>query len=269
MSTLYQLTEGYPLLPDAEQKDLARRAKAGDIEARNKLVLHNLRLVISIIKPRMTEENVDDLFQNASEYLVRCIEKYDPESGYSFTTLATYWIQLGARLQLYHDHRKAYVPRYMYDRLQEVKKYQERGITSAYDLSQVIGIAESTTQRILDYQHMRYVSMDRLVMSDGHETDLTIGDLIPSEVDCFAPLEEQDAQLERKNHVRRLLRALTDREKEVICCFYGIGREQQSIPQIADEMGVSRQRVLQLRNSALKRLKKTSGLDRMPEGLAS
>jgi RNA polymerase primary sigma factor len=255
VSTLIDL---YAPLPDVEQKDLALRAQSGDQEARDRLILHSLRLVVSIIKPVLTRENIDDLFQEAVIGLSQSIDRFDPDAGTNFSTYATYWVRLGMK-EFSYSQRKMFIPRYIYDCLQLVKKQQMRGLNRPEEIAEKTGRDLNWVKRAIVYQGYQYPSTDRLLSHTSSTHARTFGESIPDDKNPYAFIEEQETDQERKEYIKHLMTYLTKREYQIITLYYGIDCPALSTEAIAQHLNVSRSGVNQIRFNAQKKLRKLVG----------
>lgn len=248
-----------PLLPADEQKELVRRAHAGDKAARDKMVLSNMRLVVKNIRPFLSMEHYDDLLHEGVIGLLIAIDRYDPDRGYNFSTYATQWIRQAVRLWVFGQNR-VYIPRYVHDACQRLKKWQKAGITDRDELIQKAKLTEELYDFLIDYQQVRYIPLDTPVIA-GNERSNMLLDLIPDDAseDDYAEVEERDEQNWKQEQVEHMLSFLPERQREIVKMAFGIGyRREMTLKEIAKQQDVSRARIEQILKTAERRLREAN-----------
>lgn len=248
----------YPMLTDAEQKALARRAHAGDTKARDLLVLSNLRFVQVQVKLYccMDPSKFSDVMQQGIAGLIHAIDKYDPDRGFSLTTYAWQWIWQSMRRGVYGSS-KVYMPFYAKSGLQTVKELQLRGVTSAQDLAKESGLALDFIKILLELQQTRYLSLEQPV--NAEDGSLTHGDLILDDADDYADLDDREDSRER---IRKMFSVLNPRERKIMKLrFWADGDKLPSYASIGRQLHISSERVRQLIDNAMIKMRRVERLE--------
>ncbi len=249
-------------LTPAEEIELAQHVAAGDEWARHQLIESNLRLVIAIAcQYTSTGVPLLDLIQEGNLGLMRAAEKFDPRRGCRFGTYATLWIRQAVSRAAAEQSRLIHLPEQVARRLGKVRQVvvhllQENGRdplpeqiaqTSKIDLDEVIQLLGLIEQPI---------SLDTRIDDEAHSS------LADTLEDSAAPaLDEIAAQHVLSEQVHRAMAFLPPRERLVITLRYGIsdGRSR-TLLEVGKELGISRERVRQLEEAALKRMRSHIGL---------
>jgi RNA polymerase primary sigma factor len=253
------------LLTKDEEIELAQRIERGDLEAKERLINSNLRLVVANAK-RYQGLGLPllDLIQEGILGLIRAAEKFDWQKGFKFSTYATFWIRQALQRALDNHARTIRLPTNVAQLERKISRAQR-------DLEAKLGrpptdeeVAAAAELSVEELERMRdaprtVTSLDRPV---GEEQETTLGELLPRE--GAAVEEEVDVTL-RESAVRRILDRLPERENLVIRMRYGInGDEPTSTEAIARKLEISPRRVRQLEAQALEHL----AAEREMEGLA-
>ena len=241
----------------AEMRIALERAK----QAREKLIRHNLRLVVSIAKKyRASGLPLIDLIQEGNIGLMTAVERYDPELGYRFSTYATFWIRQAIGRAVANLSRTIRVPVHMHDLISKVRR-TEAQLEQQYgrpatdqELAQVL---EMDVERIEQARSAipRTSSLDKPIGEDGEST---IGDLLPDPQSD--EVVDQAVTGAIRDQIRRSLENLTERERGVLMLRFGLGEENkqpQTLAEIAEYYGISRERVRQIEKEALAKLRKS------------
>lgn len=268
MSTFSRyLADTYPPLEESYQQDLVARAVAGDKAARDLLVLHNNRLILSRLKrfriPTDIDGYPDDVIQDATMGLMKAIEKFDPTSGTLFSTYAVWWIDQAIHLWLYDDkkQRNLYISRHFHDRIQVVKHLQREGLKRA-QIAERMGKSQEEIEQVFDYINIRYPSLDRQLMkSDGDENNNLAASIADeTSMDAYEAIEYQDELESQRAQLLALMEhTLLPRERELVRLHYGIGCPATSVTTIAEAAQISRQRIDQVLRKAMHKLSQATG----------
>ena len=245
------------LLTREEEVDLSKRAEVGDGRARAKLIEKNLRLVVSVAKRyRGMGLPFEDLIQEGNLGLMKAIEKFDPGLGYRFSTYATWWIKQAVGRAVADKARTIRLPVHMGEKLRKVgevtsRLYAELGREpSDEELAERLGWTVEAVRHVTGVT-ADATSFDQPVSEDG-ATEL--GDFVEDELTSDTPdavVWEMDA-LQLKEAMKRL----PERVRYVLVRRYGLdNQEHATLAELAEEMGVTRERVRQLQRKAEKALK--------------
>lgn len=255
---LYMKEAGsYALLTKEEEEKLARAFAAGDMFAREALVNHNLRLVISIAKHYMGRGLVLlDLIQEGNCGLMRAVDKFEVEKGFRFSTYATFWIKQAISRAIMEQSRNIRMPVYTIEMMSKVKKAER-------DLEQRLG-REARIEEIAKYLDMKVEKVKEIYswMKDttsldiavGEDDDTTIGSFVEDEVaaDRFSSIEKE----ERTKAINTVLDTLNERERFVIERRFGISVSRPcTLEEVGNELNISKERVRQIEAAALRKLR--------------
>jgi RNA polymerase primary sigma factor len=252
----------YPLLTAAEEVELAKRIEKGDLEAKERLIKSNLRLVVSIAKRyRGQDVALLDLIQEGVLGLIRAVEKFDWRRGYKFSTYATFWIRNAMQRAVANTARTIRMPIHLGQRERKLSRVQSalaaRLGRSPTD-QELVEEAGITLAQLHDLRSLArtVTSLDRPV---GEEGDATLGDLLPGKAP--EPSEELALDLTRAA-LESALAELPDAQRRVIELHYGLaGEEPLTLGQTAGRLGISRESVRRLEREALERLAMERELD--------
>ena len=259
-----------PLFTPEQELDVATKAKAGDFMARQAMIEHNLRLVVSIAKAYMNRGlPFPDLIEEGNLGLMHALDKFEPERGFRFSTYATWWIRQSIEKALMSQVRTVRLPVHVIREINQVlraRRYLEQVLAVEARTPQIEDIASLTGKSIEDVA-------DALAMAE-HTTSLdaprdldpgsSLLDLISDERSA-GPYETIEKS-QRDDMLYSWLKGLKDDQRVVIVRRYGLdNQEPATLEDVAKEIGLSKERVRQIQQEALVKLKKylhSHGLDK-------
>ena len=245
-----------PLLSTTEEVRLARRAQQGDGEARRKLIVSNLRLVVSIAKKYLYYGlPLQDLIEEGNVGLLKAVERYDPERGCKFSTYATWWIRQAITRALSNYGRTVRIPVYVTDNIAKYKKAAEELYIQTgkkpepEEVARVLGIKVAEAKKLQSF--VEDVSpLDKL-----ETTDEDAGRGIPESLEPRR-IDEAIAQIEVDQQLEQLMQQLTGREAEIMRFRYGLmDGEAHTLEETGKQFGLTRERIRQIEKDVMRRLR--------------
>ena len=240
--------------PD-EEVELAQRIRKGDQEALEKLTRANLRFVVSVAKQYQNQGlSLPDLINEGNLGLIKAAEKFDETRGFKFISYAVWWIRQSILQALAEQSRIVRLPlnlNKINKALTRFEQENERQPTNE-ELSEMIDVPKdkiSDTLRV----GSRHVSVDAPFV-EGEDNSLL--DVLPND---DSPSADRGLVNESLNtEIERALSTLTDREREIVKSFFGIGCQEMTLEEIGERFGLTRERVRQIKEKAIRRLKMPS-----------
>jgi len=248
------------LITAEEEVKLAQRIKEGDQKALEKLCKANLRFVVSVAKQYQNQGlSLPDLINEGNVGLIKAAQKFDHTRGFKFISYAVWWIRQSILQALAEQSRIVRLPLNQVGSLNKIKKaislleQKLERTPSADEIAEILDLPESKIEAVMKV-NTHYVSMDAPI-SDDEETkliDVFVADDTPA-------TDEALIQQSLKEEIERSLNSLTEKEREVIRLFYGIGETHGlTLDEIGARFGLTRERVRQIKEKAIRRLKHTS-----------
>lgn len=245
------------LLSFEEEKQLFREYNNGSAAAKQKIVEHNLRLVVSIAKTYIgkTKIGFQDLIQEGNLGLMAAVDKFDVNTGYKFSTYATFWIKQYIGRTLANNGRTIRIPAYLIENISKIKKIQKKYESNENLLTPEL-LSRETGLSIKEVKAALGATQEPLSLhaTVNEEENISIGDTIPD--DTIEEFEKTIMMEHRKNKIKELLSTLSEREKEVVVKRYGLdGKAPRTLVDAGAEIGISRERVRQIEEKAMRKLR--------------
>lgn len=249
-----------PLLTTAEELELAEKTVQGDEDARDRLIVANMRLVVSIAKHYVGRGMpLLDLIQEGYSGLIKAVEKFDYTKGYKFSTYATWWIRQSITRSIADQARTIRIPVHMVETISRVKRAQNRLLNenghepTTNEIAQELGMTPERVREIIRIAQDP-VSLEAPV---GEEEDSFLGDFIPDE-DAPAPIDTAMKAV-FKDELNKALDLLPEREREVLKFRYGVGYDRShTLEEVGRQFKVTRERIRQIEAKALRKLRSHS-----------
>lgn len=247
-----------PLLTAKEEIDLSKRFKKGDLNAKDKLIRSNLRLVISIAKRYMhLGMPFLDLIEEGNIGLMKAVEKFNPRKGFRFSTYAAWWIKQSVTRSIFDQSRTVRLPVYAGELVAKWKKTNEK-LTHKYkrlptskELAKAMKLSVEKVERIYNQMMTRSTSLDAPISEEGEGT---IVDLIADKNSSITK-DELDSFF-NKERIERLMELVSEREREILDLRFGLKDGIiHTLAEVSKHIGVSRERVRQIEESALKKVR--------------
>ncbi|HXL00730.1 MAG: RNA polymerase sigma factor RpoD/SigA [Dysgonamonadaceae bacterium] len=247
------------LITVEEEVELAQAIKKGDKEALDKLTRANLRFVVSVAKQYQNQGlSLPDLINEGNLGLIKAAEKFDETRGFKFISYAVWWIRQSILQALAEQSRIVRLPLNQVGSLNKINKafqkfeQENERRPSAEELAKELDVPVEKVSDSLKVSG-RHVSMDAPFVEgeDNSLLDVLVNDDAP---DADETLMKESLQKE----IERALSTLTERESDIIKMFFGIGCQEMTLEEIGDKFQLTRERVRQIKEKAIRRLRQDS-----------
>ena len=258
----------YPLLTSEEEVDLAKRIIKKDEMARQKLMLSNLRLVVSIAKKyvgRSANLTLLDLIQEGNIGLSRAVDKFDYHKGFKFSTYATWWIRQGITRALADQARTIRIPVHM---IETINKYQQVVRRLVQDLGREPLPEEVAAEMGVEVEKIRHIikiSQDTVPLEapvGDEDGDSVLADFVADE-DTVSP-ETMAGRRILRDHINEIISDLTERESKILEMRFGLeDGVTHTLEEVGKVFGVTRERIRQIEAKALEKIRQHHRVDKL------
>jgi len=257
------------LLTSEEEVDLAKRAEKGEVEAKDKLIEANLRLVVSIAKKFVGRGlQLLDLIQEGNFGLMKAVEKFDYRRGYKFSTYATWWIRQAITRAIADQARTIRIPVHMVETINKLTRTQRQLSQELQRDPTPEEIAAEMGMEVEKVNHVLKISQNIISLETtvGEEEDSHLSDFIPDEKN-IAPDEAATHQLLREQ-LRDVIKSLYPREQKILKMRFGLeDGKSHTLEEVGREFGVTRERIRQIEAKALLKLRRNRESKKLKEYL--
>lgn len=247
----------YKILECSEINELIEKAQQGDKIAREKVVNANLRFVVTVAKQFQNRGlPLMDLISSGNEGLMKAVDKFDTRRGVTFLSYAIWWIRQSIYNSIYWQAKEIRLPmsqqllvNTITDCIDKFLKEHHRN-PSSIEISEITEIPVEQIDFLAQYSN-KLVSVDDFI--GGDEENSQVCDVIPGDEE---PLEDMVNKQYVTDEIKGMLSRLTIREHDLLCMYFGIGMPKVNAKVIADMYGVGNERIRQMKEAALAKLKK-------------
>lgn len=258
-----------PLLSAEDELKFAKKAAVGDKTAKQILIESNLRLVVYVAKKYIGKSKLSflDLVQEGNIGLIQAVEKYDYNKGFRFSTYAVYWIKQAISKAIINQNKNIRIPDHIVGLLSKINKFKNQYIQeyekepSIKDISAALNIPKKKIQFLLD-STKDTVSLDCPIGDD--DEDATIADLIEDK--SLDSPENCAFNTAVKNSINIAMSTLSKRERQVIEYRFGLnGNRANTLEECGNKLNLSKERIRQIENEALKKLRNPARANKLKE----
>ncbi|MDO4715315.1 MAG: RNA polymerase sigma factor RpoD/SigA [Bacteroidales bacterium] len=251
-----------PLMSTEEETEMAERIKQGDEEALERLVCANLRFVVSVAKQYQNQGlALNDLINEGNVGLIKAAKKFDESRGFKFISYAVWWIRQSILQAISEQSRIVRMPLnqvgFQSKLTKEIVRFEQEHERrpSANELSEILGVEVSKVREAMG-AHGKKVSVDAPFADDDS------GSMIDVMQDESAPGTDSDMDRESLSaDLKGVLSTLNEREATVLEMLFGLGKSEMTAEEVANSLGLTRERVRQIKERALRRLRDDSNIE--------
>ena len=244
------------LISVEEEVELAQRIRKGDRQALEKLTKANLRFVVSVAKQYQNQGlSLPDLINEGNLGLIKAAEKFDETRGFKFISYAVWWIRQSILQAIAEQSRIVRLPLNQVGSVnkinREVNRFEQEHERrpSIDEIASKVDLPEDKIEDALKV-NTRHISVDA-PFTEGDETSLL--DILPNQ---DSPMADKALVAESlRNEINRALQTLNERERNIIEAFFGINQPEMTLEEIGDKFGLTRERVRQIKEKAIRRLR--------------
>lgn len=247
------------LLTAEEEVELAQRIRKGDREALEKLTKANLRFVVSVAKQYQNQGlSLSDLINEGNLGLIKAAEKFDETRGFKFISYAVWWIRQSIHQAIAEQSRIVRLPQNQVGSVSKINRALNKFEQENERRPNVSEIAEKTDLSE-DKVEVALKSNTRHVSVDAPFSDSDDNSLLDVLVNDDAPMADRSLVIESlRNEIAAALNILNDREQKIIKSFYGIGCQEMTLEEIGHATGLTRERVRQIKEKAIRKLRNST-----------
>jgi RNA polymerase primary sigma factor len=247
------------LLSTDEEVELAQRIRKGDRKALDRLTKANLRFVVSVAKQYQNQGmSLPDLINEGNLGLIKAAEKFDETRGFKFISYAVWWIRQSILQAIAEQSRIVRVPLNQVGSVNKINrmlnKFEQENERrpSSVEISEQTDIPQEKVDEAI-MVNSRHVSVDAPFV-DGEDNSLL--DVL---VNDDAPMADRQLVIESlRSEIATILKMLNERERNVITAYYGIGQPEMTLDEIGNKFGLTRERVRQIKEKAIRRLRNST-----------
>ena len=244
------------LLTSDEEVELAQRIRKGDRKALERLTKANLRFVVSVAKQYQNQGlSLPDLINEGNLGLIKAAEKFDETRGFKFISYAVWWIRQSILQAIAEQSRIVRLPLNQVGSVNKINRLlskfeqEHERRPSVDEISEQIDLPEEKVGEAM-LANNRHVSVDAPFV-DGEDNSLL--DIL---INDDAPMADRQLVMESlRSEITSVLQLLTERERKIVTAFYGIGQPEMTLEEIGNKYGLTRERVRQIKEKAIRRLR--------------
>jgi RNA polymerase primary sigma factor len=248
-----------PMITPEEEVELARRIKLGDMEALEKMTKANLRFVVSVAKQYQNQGlALNDLINEGNIGLIKAAQRFDESKGFKFISYAVWWIRQSIMQALVEHSRMVRLPLNKigsYSKINKIMIRFEQNFErepSKDELAEILNVSVRDVEEMLKGM-TRHTSMDAPV---GEDEKATMADLTPDSNSRTVMDDLYGESLKRE--VNEMLSGMNPRDSAILSCFFGInGEEQMGLDEIGKRFHLTKERVRQIKEKAIRKLRKS------------